>query len=40
MNIEIPADLNPFVRQSILRGDYQNENELLIAGVRLLQAQN
>jgi antitoxin ParD1/3/4 len=39
MNVEIPADLNPFVQQMISCGSYRDESELLIDGLRLLRSR-
>jgi antitoxin ParD1/3/4 len=39
MNVEIPADLNPFVQQMLSRGTYRNETELLVDGLRLLRSK-
>jgi antitoxin ParD1/3/4 len=39
MNVEIPSDLNPFVQQMISCGNYRNENELLVEGLRLLRTR-
>jgi antitoxin ParD1/3/4 len=37
MNVQIPSELGPFVQDMISRGGYRDENELLIAGLRLLR---
>ncbi len=39
MNIEIPHELNQFVEQMLSTGNYRNENELLIEGLRLLKSR-
>ncbi len=39
MNVEIPADLNPFVQQLISSGSYRDENEVLVEGLRLLRSR-
>jgi len=39
MNVDIPPELNHFVRDMISRGDYRNENDLLVEGLRLLQSR-
>jgi putative addiction module CopG family antidote len=39
MNIDIPADLTPFVRQMLSSGLYRNETEMLVDGLRLLRAK-
>ncbi|HJS09302.1 MAG TPA: CopG family transcriptional regulator [Pirellulales bacterium] len=39
MNIDIPAELNPFVQEMISRGSYRDEKELLVEGLRLLKAR-
>lgn len=39
MNVEIPPELSPFVHQMIACGNYRNENELLIEGLRLLRSR-
>jgi antitoxin ParD1/3/4 len=39
MNVDIPSDLNPFVQQMILSGNFQNENELVVEGLRLLKSR-
>ena len=39
MNVEIPADLTPFVEQMLSRGTYGSEAEMLVDGLRLLRSQ-
>lgn len=39
MNLEIPAELNLFVREMIAKGTYRDASELLIEGLRLLQSR-
>ena len=39
MNVEIPAELDQFVKEMISTGSYRNENELLIEGLRLLKSR-
>ncbi len=39
MNIDIPHDLDPFVQHLISIGDYRNETEVLIEGLRLLKSR-
>ncbi len=39
MNVEIPKDLNEFVENMISMGNYRDENELLIEGLRLLKSR-
>ena len=39
MNVEIPAELNQFVKEMISTGSYRDENELLIEGLRLLKSR-
>ena len=39
MNIEIPAELDQFVKEMISTGSYRDENELLIEGLRLLKSR-
>ena len=40
MNVEIPSDLGSFVQEMISRGDYRNETELFIEGLRLLKSRD
>jgi antitoxin ParD1/3/4 len=39
MNIDIPAELSPFVSEMIARGGYRDESELLVEGLRLLKSR-
>ncbi len=39
MNVEIPHELSEFVQEMISTGDYRDENELLIEGLRLLKSR-
>lgn len=39
MNVEIPADLTPFVEQMLSRGTYRDETEMLVDGLRLLRSK-
>jgi antitoxin ParD1/3/4 len=39
MNVEIPAELDQFVKEMISTGSYRDENELLIEGLRLLKSR-
>lgn len=39
MDFEIPAELNPFMQDMLARGEYHNEGEVLIAGLRLLKSR-
>ena len=39
MNVEIPPEFSPFVEQMIACGNYRDENELLIEGLRLLRSR-
>jgi antitoxin ParD1/3/4 len=39
MNVQIPPDLNPFVEQMISCGNFRDENEILIEGLRLLRSR-
>jgi putative addiction module CopG family antidote len=39
MNVDIPAELTPFVQQMLSRGAYRNETEMLVDGLRLLRAK-
>ena len=39
MHVDIPAELNPFLQDMLARGDYHNEGEVLIAGLRLLKSR-
>ena len=39
MNVEIPADLTPFVEQMLSQGTYSNETEMLVDGLRLLRTK-
>ena len=39
MNVEIPSEFNLFVQDMLSRGSYRDENELLVAGLRLLKSQ-
>ena len=40
MNVDIPAELNQFVREMISTGSYRDESELLIDGLRLLKSRD
>ena len=39
MNVDIPAELTPFVQQMLSRGTYRNETEMLVDGLRLLRSK-
>ncbi len=39
MNVQIPRDLSDFVQEMISTGNYRDENELLIEGLRLLKSR-
>jgi antitoxin ParD1/3/4 len=39
MNVQIPAELSPFVQEMISRGSFRDEHELLIAGLQLLRSR-
>jgi antitoxin ParD1/3/4 len=39
MNVEIPADLTPFVEQMLSQGTYRSETEILVDGLRLLRTK-
>ena len=39
MSIEIPAELQPFVREQLQLGCYQNEQQLVTEALRLLKAE-
>jgi antitoxin ParD1/3/4 len=39
MNVEIPADLTPFVEQMLSRGTYLSETDMLVDGLRLLRSK-
>jgi antitoxin ParD1/3/4 len=39
MNIEIPSEFDPFVQQMIACGNYRNEADVLIDGLRLLRSR-
>ena len=39
MNVEIPADLTPFVEQMLSPGTYGSETEMLVDGLRLLRSK-
>jgi putative addiction module CopG family antidote len=40
MNIQIPAELSPFVESMLSRGAYRDESDMLIAGLQLLKARD
>lgn len=37
MSVTLPPDIQEFVRQAIANGDFANEDDVLIAGVRALR---
>jgi antitoxin ParD1/3/4 len=39
MNIEIPSEFGPFVQQMISSGNFRDEKEMLIEGLRLLKSR-
>jgi len=39
MNLNLPAEANEFVRGLIAKGTYQNEEEAVVAGIRLLMGR-
>jgi len=39
MNVDVPSELDQFLRQLIVDGVVANENEAILEGLRLLQAR-
>jgi putative addiction module CopG family antidote len=39
MSIEIPAELQPFINQQLQLGCFESEQQVVVEGLRLLQAE-